>query len=529
MKKRMIFYTLILLVSCLLFSPAGTVSAEEEKTEITHIYNAGLFTKALLFTCGDENALETELSYIPDYFCIFGATNDDMSKEAALTLDTYEHNIDIHTPGEYKITITLKLLEEFEDEFFISDSNRTLIIPVYITDPDAFTIYYTTTTTAFVEYQWTKKPWEGDIQAEYLAVTPGTTFSDAELACKDWTVCTDDSMAAHSTELLRIFPGSLDDSSNYYFRVRIGDHISNAVFIKLSDPPKTNGDDDGQGGSRDNSDYEEDVFPPVTTDPGDTPGTPPASGKDNPPNSPLIPGNSNDAENTPSAVNNNSAGSTPSAGKNNQADAPSSASGSSSYTGTAPESVAAVTPETFTGSVLEISGERLQSLIRTNPEFVSFAWQDVNLLLSSEMLAALDLQNDAVFSVKLEKNSLDCFSICITLNGIEITDISGSLIQFLMDDPGAHASLLLDSDPLDTALSYKDGYVSFSVDRTGTYQITAEDAKTAVLPDEQDNMQNQDLNAAGYHFTLLPVIIVVLVILLTSALYFVRKGGTTRA
>lgn len=221
----------------------------------------------------------------------------------------------------------------------------------------------------------------------------------------------------------------------------------------------------GAGGSRDDSDYEETVFP--TT--------------------PAIPVESSSASDN---------------GNQTDADAQS---------------------ETFSDSTLRISGARLHALIEANPEFVPFAWQNVNLLLSSDMLEGLNVADDSVFCVKIVKLGTNSFSISITLDGNKVTNIPDSKVQFSMEDPGDDVALWFGQEKLDTKVSYNEYYVAFPIDRTGTYKITSKtiDNSEAIHTDNPVN------NASLYrHFSLLPIIIILFIILLTVILYFRRKGGT---
>ena len=203
-----------------------------------------------------------------------------------------------------------------------------------------------------------------------------------------------------------------------------------------------------------------------------------------------------------------------------------SRSGTPGTSGTGSNISSDTSAELFDGSLLQITGARLNTMIAENQKYVSFAWQDVNLLLPCDLLKSWNVKDSSLFTVKIKKHSSASFSITVTLDGSEIADIPEASIQFSMNDPGTDAVLLLNGDKVDISVTYENGYVSFSTKTTGSYQICQpEDMSfnTTDFTPEPGNALPDTVESR--HIPVFPLAVLVIIILLLVVTYIVHKGG----
>ncbi len=187
---------------------------------------------------------------------------EDYSREVELDMVTFDTSqVDINKVGDYTITVTLKLNEEFTENYYISDEFFTLLIPVRITDPKRFDIFiYNNNQRAFMGEWWielTKGP-----EALYLIDSSGNLTLE-QLAKAKWEVCPEEMVHILGIKSFSIIREELQLNTYYYFRLKSGNRLSNIIQIY----------DDGKsaitfdhGGDRDGGDAEG-MQPPDTVQP----------------------------------------------------------------------------------------------------------------------------------------------------------------------------------------------------------------------------------------------------------------------
>lgn len=444
------------------FFPAFASSANSGKQELTTIDSLSIYQKGCVILCGDTNELEETIAGWKFIFSDLAVSGDAPGSIAFLDLEYLDTSeLDIYTPGTYNVRAIMQLQPHYLDDYYISDENRTINIPVYISEESGYKLHLVMDASFRYEYAWYSPDGSLPLQIEYFKAGLDADYLQGDLVEVPWTVCTDDSIATTTSSSLSIHK-PIPQGYAYYFRVKLENTYTDAVRVAYSAPPAK--PDVGTSGNRDGDDHEEPELPdliqpvPETSNPSD---------EDEPPTAATEPPSSSPDDSTQNRSHVIVSADSASA----HSRAVYSASGSKDSS-TEPSAGAAV--EIVTSTKTTLSGSRIRILLASQEKFITFAWNNICLRIPDSFFETLNLADDSLFSVEMTRNSDNAFALTITCDGRELTSLASSSVQFLMDAPKAALFLYLNGSKLDTAVTYEDGCAVFSITRTGTYELGSE-------------------------------------------------------
>ena len=343
------------------------------------------------------------------------------------SIDTSQ--VDLSTPGEYKILVTLEISEDNPVSFSLPDHLREIEVPVKISDPDDFELWIAKYDNDTFSFGFLRKL---DNSYKLYTLENETELSLDELLTADWSVDTNGSLNtdANSMSVLR---HNLTIGHYYYYQIR-SDSCSSTI-VMLQD----NGDKCtyvSMGGNRDGSSDDAgsgDVIQPAPKPPVSVAPSKPEEPTDEPKEPALAP--AVPAE-TPSQ---------PEISEQPETPAPSEDS--------APM-------ESFTEDSDTIYGTRLDLTRKNHGGNASFSKHDIQATLSSDTLDSLNVGTNDSLTVEIKQETPSSVTLSVSKNGEPITEIPDTQITL----------------PLDGEL------YSFTVQEAGTYK----------LPEQKEDTQNTE-------------------------------------
>ena len=99
----------------------STDNTTPDRHEITQIANYAIVTKGFILNAGDTEGLISKENSLERLFQFIGGCTEDELYETALYASDIDYNVDINTPGKYFITVTLDVIPEESNDFYIAD------------------------------------------------------------------------------------------------------------------------------------------------------------------------------------------------------------------------------------------------------------------------------------------------------------------------------------------------------------------------------------------------------------------------
>lgn len=479
------------------------IPTEPEKIELTMIWDYDIVAKGRVLPVGDSEAWDEEIEFWNLFLSSVAAYNEN-EDEALLTLETLDTSgVDILTPGDYAVTVVLKLTDEYAEDFTIADEVRTLHIPVFICDPKKFNIRMVGVTQTKFEFQLIT---ELDEEPSVLWVESEQQLEEDALESADWQPCPG-SVALSGKGIGRISRDGLTLNRHYYFRLKSGERYSDIIHIMDDGTIPSYGyvGGDRDGGDSGGSKPPDIVLPPPTQQPpatGDggsggssggvtqkprptpsptptptptstpsqtpTPTPPPESTYIHTPEPTLSPEPSPEVTSTVSA--------TP---------APSATPPSVPAVAPAPKPSATPFAEEFGETYSRLSGARLR-LMAEEDGAVRFSKQGVAVTLSGETVEALAVPEDGLFSIEITRPDDHTFSLAVSVDGLSAdalpnTDIT---LPYMVADGASILTLQDESGQAVSTGSYdaERQLAGFTVDAAGSYTIVEESVPVMAIP-----------------------------------------------
>lgn len=475
-RKALLF---LIIASVFVLIPAFTSNAENEKKELVYINFSTFFKKGIVVKRDDEESWKEFAQKRKLFLENISAATEDYSGSARLVVDTFDTTeVYIDAPGTYFIIVKLAVASEYADEYYISDENSSFIIPVGIADPDELRLFRIYDGASMVEYSWYSEDVNLPMEIQYLEAPEGFFYSEDELMTADWKVCDDETLATSTPLSLRI-TRPLPEGTDYYYRMVVGNRISN--MIRISNCADYEYDGDSCVGTRDGDDHNDDADSELIQS------APSASIADKP------------SENTDSA-----------AKKNDKKTTTSSAPAQNSKETTVDEIV--------TKTKTTLSGVRIKILLCQSGENLSFAWDGICLRIPKTYFEQLNLPDDSLFSVEMIRSDNTSFSLSIEIDGQKLNEFNTSSIQFMTDTKDPMKFLFLNGQALDSKVSCDNGYYSFTVTRPGTYTLSA--GEDSITDSTTDNTPASDI----YLSKIIVPVSAALFAALILYVYFKKKG-----
>lgn len=407
--------------------PIQDSDSGDTKQEIISLFNSDVFANPRLMEVGDEDQWKEYQENIKQTFqFIGGLTAED--GEALLTPQAINYaNVDITTPAQYEVVVTLEIAPDYVENFFISEELATVKIPIHVGDPQEFDLYRMSMTSDSLRVLWLY-PLDKTQPASISYCSSEEEIPSDELVLLP---CTEDIAGIGvSASLLTIHRQALVQGKHYYFQITQGDTYSR--ILHLVDNGETLSSDT-MGGDRDGGDSggntPPDLIQPPPTMPPPTmppPTMPPPNGDDD----------SNDSE--PPAP-------TPPAG-GSESEPPAS---------TLPMPTSPIPPpfmEFFGETEDVISGTRLKLMLRSENGVARFSKQGLTVTLKDNVFSTEPLQDSDQIRIAIEKLKDDSFSLALTMNEKNITSIPDTIVMvpyhpkqigsalFLQDEQGGEVS-----------------------------------------------------------------------------------------
>ena len=412
------------------------IKSADEVYPITTIANQNLCDGGIMIALNDTKSWEESIDYLKYITTtLYGLTEDFQPAHLEVSsIDTSQ--VDLSTPGAYKILITLEVSEDNPVSFSLPDDLCEIEVPVKISDPDDFELWITKYDNDTFSFGFLKKL---DDSYKLYTLENETELSLDELLTADWSVDTNGYLNtdANSMSVLRY---NLTVGHYYYYQIR-SDSCSSTI-VMLQD----NGDKCtyvSMGGNRDGSSDDsgsDDVIQPAPKPPVSVAPSQPEPSEEEP-ETPEVPDTSVEEPVVTPAV--------PS-----ETPAPSEDS----------------TPmESFTEDSDTIYGTRLDLTRKTHGGSASFSKHDIQATLSSDTLDSLEIGTDDSLTVEIKQETPSSVTLSVSKNGEPVTEIPDTEITV----------------PVDGEL------YSFTVQETGTYELPEtesdsqnEDRSAELLPSD---------------------------------------------
>lgn len=114
-----------------------------------------------------------------------------------------------------------------------------------------------------------------------------------------------------------------------------------------------------------------------------------------------------------------------------------------------------------------LSAARLKLLSGSYPDFIPFEHNGILLRLPTSWLEEQIPEDDSLFSVTLLRPSEETFRIVLSVDGKELTDLPASHIMLPIEDTVSSYRLMHETGCVSEGLAAKDGFLSFTVTKTG--------------------------------------------------------------
>ena len=384
------------------------IKSADEVYPITTIANQNLCDGGIMIALNDTESWEESIDYLKYITTtLYGLTEDFQPAHLEVSsIDTSQ--VDLSTPGAYKILITLEVSEDNPVSFSLPDDLCKIEVPVKISDPDDFELWITKYDNDTFSFVFLKKL---DDSYKLYTLENETELSLDELLTADWSVDTNGYLNtdANSMSVLRY---NLTVGHYYYYQIR-SDSCSSTI-VMLQD----NGDKCtyvSMGGNRDGS----------SDDPGSGDVIQPAPQLPQPDTSDKDPDTGSDTPDAPTD---------PPASDEPETPAPSEDS--------APM-------ESFTEDSDTIYGTRLDLTRKNHGGNASFSKHGIQATLSSDTLDSLDVGTDDSLTVEIKQETPSSVTLSVSKNGEPVTEIPETEITV----------------PVDGELH------SFTVQESGTYEL----------------------------------------------------------
>lgn len=457
----------------------------ESPREIKEIFNKKLLTQSEILKYGDIETLEGLKKEWKWAFSLIGGTTADKKYEAAFEIESIDYGgIDVEKPGNYTVTVVLKLLDIHTGEFTVSDEVRTLQIPVIVSEPDKIIFFYNKSYENFAQYDFSSP--EGiEPVLWYAKVACGTEPGE-----ENWEEAVVDEFYLSMSGAVRILSSALAAGSDYYLQMRgeglVSDTLKLDTSLLIDEDEGINGDRDGN----DNNDHT--TEPPLTQPSPSTDGGNKGSSPEKPGGSENS-GGSNDSDSTGDSDN---SGSLNDSGSSSNSDGL-SASGSSENSDSTRnlrklnnrEHNNKTKKETNVSSIkrsdesgkngyeyvsndtITVSGERLKLLLDSYTDKVPFGWNKVSVEIPVTFLRKLNLSTEDSLSLTLTRKDELSVTIALTAKGEKIVELDGVVVRVPVPEPDTAYMLTQNGKPLGTEVFYEQGCARFTIDRTGSYEL----------------------------------------------------------
>lgn len=494
--------------------PLSQPALEIKKIEVSFIEQTTNLTNPIIITSNDTNDFNNKINALKDKLkLVTGITNIDT--QVTLTLDTLiTDSIQLNKSGKYEITATFKIYGASENtqNYYLSEDAATLKIPVYILDHDYFNFNEIIETDETIEFVWKNIPApDYPVQLYFRAFNNLETsfykyFFDSGKDTIERTIfneLSDSSLAEIQNNHLIIKKNTLTDGTNYCFFIKNQNYDSNIIHIKangssiqynfissslLASLLAIKNAAQSAAVIATLSDFEEpDIIqaPPDETAVIDTSVSASDLKQDNIKTRKL-------KKQTRKTI--------------------------------APASQPVIPQEEVTDTKTKISGTRLNYMLQIYPDYVPFEHQGILLRIPAEFLKNLGISETSYLTVEIKKEDDFSFSIMITIDGNEITEIPCAQIQFpIITD---HKLLLYYNNNL-TALTvtYQNNMAIFEIHNTGHYKlepITEEASPSADIAMSSFNSGNESLIQME-NIVIVIIGILIFIALILISLYRHRK------
>ena len=439
------------------------IKSADEVYPITTIANQNLCDGGIMIALNDVeswNEAINNLHYMAT--TMYGLTED--GQPACLEiLSIDDTQVDLSTPGEYEIIITLAVSEENTVSFSLPKNLQEVHIPVKISDPDTFELWISKHDNDTFSFDFLKKL---DSSFKLYTLESETELSLNELLTADWSVDVNGSLNtdANSMSVLR---RKLTVGHYYYYQIR--SDSCNSTIVMLQD----NGEKCtyvSMGGNRDGSSDtsgSDDVIQPAPRPPFSvTPSQPEPSEDESemPAQQPDGSGSDTDTDSdTPDASTDSPASEEPKQPSDEPVLSPAVPAETPSQPETSSPSEDSTPMESFTEDSDTIYGTRLDLTRKTHGGSASFSKHDIQATLSSDTLDSLDVGTDDSLTVEIKQETPSSVTLSVSKNGEPVTEI-----------PETEITVPIDGKPY-----------SFTVQETGTYE----------LPEAENNNRGEERSA----------------------------------
>lgn len=148
--------------------------------------------------------------------------------------------------------------------------------------------------------------------------------------------------------------------------------------------------------------------------------------------------------------------------------------------------------ELSTDTIIAISGQRLLLMIQQNGG-AKFEKQGISVTLSSDIVNGWKIGADDEIQIRIEKTSESAFSLRIFVRGEEVTEVPGTVIEFLVSVfNGIHSPETVKAEDVQGnqyAVDYqeKQNILRVEINQTGDYFLTGEGADAVQWAKEQSD------------------------------------------
>ena len=420
-----------------------------------------------------------DLESLPEYALTF---TEDYS--SAVMLDTHwdYSAVDISRPGTYTAHVQLTLPETYQQEYSLDPSLETCSKTIYVRAPGTLCLYVQYIDNRFAG-DWLEPLEAASILPYYL--TSEKELTDTELENSHFIPCTDRSLFDFFPSHFCVYRDALDPYTHYYFKIYYKGLESNILHIL----------DDGESptvtyvdGNRDGGDSEQQTKPPITQPAPEIPDTPPA--QDTASGSAAVP------ETEPFFM------------------APQDIQEPATELPVETES-----PEGRPANASISSGQPSSDKNEPSASPHDSAFQQETESPSENNSRQEIPGDDSLFSVTLLRPSEETFRIVLSVDGKELTELPASHIMLPIEDTVSSYRLMHETGCVSEGLAAKDGFLSFTVTKTGDYRLEKEDVP---VREESEEPSRRAV------FIRLLFIAAAVLFLLAAVTFIVRKKGGGR-
>lgn len=377
---------------------------------------------------------------------------NDNYEEAGLIIDYIDNNVDINKIGNYTIDINLKLLPEYADDFILDDNIKKIRVPVRISDPNVFDVFITRMSQSGIEFSWLTR------KSEYT--TLNYIESDHEIDLDSLKNASWNVFSENIPFNIYTFPKkNLLLNKHYYFRFTNGKEESNIIhFYYDKDIPNY----EYMGGDRDG---------------GDAQSTPPP-----------------DIEQP-----------APEISKNQDYQVASSNNKNTFKIN-----------EYFGQNKDELSGQRILEMQQISKNDVKFSKHGILVTIPCSTIDMLNIQDNDIFNIEINKISDYRFKLDITLNNKKINQLKDMKIMVpYTSNNNKDSVIIIDPNNKKITGTYDSSLkvITFITDYPGTYEIQH----------EQINKAKKAANYIPLYIGIISITSIAVIILIKRGKNYVKK------